>query len=100
MGFFKEQLISKDELETIVESNRHRFDSATKNETEALYYPGRPVKLCVIEKGIVSWIPGVILIMTGNAGSCQMQVALSVGENFFTSIELDNTCSVSFNFEG
>lgn len=100
MGFFKEQLISKGELDSIIESNKRRFDANEKGDIEALYYPGRPVKLCVIDKGMVSWVSGIIITMAGSDAQCQMRVALPVGSGFFTSIELENTRSVGFDFEG
>lgn len=100
MGWFKEQLISKQEVEEFITRNKESWENnPNRNETEKMFYPGRYVKLCLMENGTVIWVPGQVLAMSGTQDRCQMRVALQVSEEIYAHIDLDNTRAVGIDFE-
>lgn len=100
MGWFKEQLISKQEVDGFIEQNKQSHDNnPSRNETEKLFYPGRYVKLCLMENGKVIWVPGRVLSMNGTQDRCQMRIVFTVFNDVYSHVDLDNSRAVAIDFE-
>ena len=97
MSFYRSQLFSKKDIDGLLENNLIEYNSRQNTSIEKEFWPGREVKLCLVENGVATWVPGRDLTFSGTNEKCNLQVILNVVENIHFIIVLYDTTTVLFD---
>ena len=97
MSFYRQQLFTKKEIDAIIDNNIIDYSDKVVSSTEKEFWPGRKIKLCLSEEGVVKWIPGRVLSFIGTNEKCTLQVAIHIQQDIYFNIVIYDTNTIMFD---